>query len=71
MPVRPPPCRYHCPACHWQKTVAPTRDALTPGVDFFNACPQCGHKPLTATAWKSPAPGAGQLLQALSDWLKR
>ena len=74
MPTRPPPRHYQCPACHWKKTVTPTRDVLTPGVDFFKACPQCGHAPLTTTSdWASrpPGGGSGSLLQTLTDWLKR
>lgn len=45
MPVRPSPHYYHCPACHWSKTVAPRSDALGPG-DFYSACPVCQHSPL-------------------------
>ena len=50
MPVRPPPRTYHCPACHWSRTVAPPSDALIPGIDYFHACPACGHHPLETRA---------------------
>lgn len=45
MPIRPTPTHYHCPACHWSKTVAPRSDALGPG-DFYSTCPQCHNSAL-------------------------
>ena len=50
MPVPPRPHTYHCPACHWSKTVAPRSDALVYGIDYFPACPACGHSPLETQA---------------------
>ena len=56
---------YHCPACHWSKTVTPLSDALGPG-DFYRACPQCGHEPLDV----QPA-GAGTALGDLVQSAER
>ncbi|WP_295399530.1 hypothetical protein [uncultured Thiocystis sp.] len=46
MPILPAPITVGCPACGWSKTVAPRSDALMPG-EYFDACPACGHAPLT------------------------
>lgn len=46
MPIPPRPHTYRCPACHWSKTVAPRSDVLMPGIDHFDACPVCRHRPL-------------------------
>lgn len=50
MPIPPRPHTYRCPACHWSKTVAPRSDVLMPGIDHFDACPACGHRPLETQA---------------------
>lgn len=60
MPVQPQPFTYSCSACRWSKTVAPRSDVLMPGVDHFDACPACGHRPLkTQTAGVTRATLAG------------
>lgn len=50
MPIPPRPHTYRCTACHWSKTVAPRSDALIRGIDHFDACPTCGHRPLETQA---------------------
>lgn len=52
MPVRPLPVTYHCPACHWSRTVAPHSDALIPGCDYFHTCPACCHRPFKTAQWR-------------------
>ena len=46
MPISPRPQTYRCPACHWSKAVMPRSDTLMRGIDHFDTCPVCGHKPL-------------------------
>lgn len=67
MPIQPRPTTYSCPACHWSKTVAPRSDVLMPGIDHFDACPACGHRPLE-TQVASPARAA---LAGLADRITR
>lgn len=50
MPIPPPPYTLRCPACGWKKTVVPLSDALRYGIEWFDCCPQCGHKQLEKTA---------------------
>lgn len=70
MPVRPAPTHYHCPACGWSKTAAPTSDVLIPGHDYFHNCPKCGHAPLDTKALPLPA-GIVQIANTLEKWFKR
>lgn len=46
MPIPPPPLTFHCPICGWCRTVIPRSDALLPGIDWFERCPQCASQPL-------------------------
>lgn len=71
MPIPPPPHTYHCPACHWSKTVAPSSDVLLPGVDHFSACPQCSHAPLETKAASGLAGGVAQLAGVLEKVFRR
>jgi len=67
MPIPPRPHAYRCPACGWSKTVVPRSDVLMPGIDHFDACPACGHRPLE-TQIASPARAA---LAGLADQIRR
>ena len=71
MPYLPPPLHFHCPACHWSKTVTPTSDVLRPGVDHFSACPQCNHTPLEVKAASGLAGGVAQLASVLEKVFRR
>jgi hypothetical protein len=67
MPIPPRPHTYRCSACHWSKTVAPRSDVLMPGIDHFDACPACGHRPLETQA----AGVARTMLAGMTDQIKR
>lgn len=54
--IKPPPLKFSCPACNWQKTTYPKSDALAPG-DYFSTCPKCGNEELEI----HPASGPGIL----------
>ena len=71
MPIRPLPRLFRCPACGWSKTVTPASDALVRGRDHFDACPQCGHAPLSSKAQPDLSAGVGPIANMLEKWLKR
>ena len=54
MPIPSRPHSYRCPTCGWTKTVVPRSDVLMPGIDHFDACPACGHRPLETQAARVP-----------------
>lgn len=65
MPIEPRPRTYSCPICHWSKTVAPRSDVLTPGIDHFDACPTCGHRPLKTQAAHATLAGLAEQIKRL------
>ena len=67
MPIPPRPYTYRCPACYWSKTVAPRSDVLMRGIDHFDACPACGHKPLETQA----ASAARATIAGLAEQVRR
>ena len=71
MSIRPPPRLFRCPACGWSKTVTPASDVLVRGRDHFDACPQCGHAPLSSKAQPDLSAGVGPIANMLEKWLKR
>ena len=71
MPIPPPPRRYHCPACDWSKTVAPSSDVLMPGVDHFSTCPQCNHAPLETKGASGLSGGVAQVVSVLEKVFRR
>jgi len=51
--IKPKPKTYKCTSCNWQKTVAPSSDALVPGFDHYEECPKCGNENLETRAASS------------------
>ena len=49
----------------------PAGDVLVRGRDHFDACPQCGHAPLSSQVQPDLAASVGQIANMLEKWLKR